>query len=157
MNRKQRVLTVIALIAFVVIGACHYLRLETYQSGPGKWRQEPQRISKTWSQMTADERQQVNEYEDALLEKYLKAHPANPNAKQIISVDPDDPRLDGSTRSFSVTSKVWVERDLKYSQRLALTDPKGALVTDVRMPSFMLGVIFGPEDCRDSMRVLLCY
>jgi hypothetical protein len=25
MNRKQRLLTVIALIAFVVIGACHYL------------------------------------------------------------------------------------------------------------------------------------
>jgi hypothetical protein len=25
MNRKQRVLTVIALVAFVLIGACHYL------------------------------------------------------------------------------------------------------------------------------------
>lgn len=25
MNRKQKVLTIIALIAFVVIGACHYL------------------------------------------------------------------------------------------------------------------------------------
>jgi len=131
----------IALIAFVVIGAFHYLRFETYQSGPGKWRQEPQRVSKTWSQMTADERQQVDEYENALLEEYLKAHP-DKNAKNYLSVDPNDPRLDGSTRSFQVTSKIWVERDLQYSQRLALTEPEGAFVTDVRIPWFMLGVIY---------------
>ena len=30
MNRKQKVLTIIALIAFVVIGACHYLAIASY-------------------------------------------------------------------------------------------------------------------------------
>ena len=31
MDKKQRVLTVIALVAFVVIGACHYLAFESYK------------------------------------------------------------------------------------------------------------------------------
>jgi hypothetical protein len=35
MNKKQRVLTVIALITFVVIGACRYLRFD--QLGNLKW------------------------------------------------------------------------------------------------------------------------
>src|SRR5262249_4260206 len=34
MNRKQKVLTMIALIAFVLIGACHYLGIKEDNSGP---------------------------------------------------------------------------------------------------------------------------
>ena len=30
MNRKQKVLTIIALVAFVAIGVCHYLGFKTY-------------------------------------------------------------------------------------------------------------------------------
>ena len=33
MNKKQRLLTVIALVAFVVIGACHYLGIEQRMVG----------------------------------------------------------------------------------------------------------------------------
>ncbi len=33
MNRKQRVLTIIALIGFVIIGVCHYLTIDTRMVG----------------------------------------------------------------------------------------------------------------------------
>jgi len=41
MNRKQKVLTVIALIAFTVIGACHYLAWIPHEDySAGKYREE---------------------------------------------------------------------------------------------------------------------
>jgi len=30
MNRKQRILTILALTAFLIIGACHYLEIKSY-------------------------------------------------------------------------------------------------------------------------------
>jgi hypothetical protein len=50
MNRKQRVLTIWALIAFVVIGACHYLRWPPLVLYETKW------VSYTlWEERTYEE------------------------------------------------------------------------------------------------------
>jgi hypothetical protein len=56
MNRKQKVLTIIALIAFVMIGACHYLAWIPHQDySAGKYREET-----TWRMVTYQEGQSGN-------------------------------------------------------------------------------------------------
>jgi hypothetical protein len=51
MNRKQKVLTVFALIAFAVIGECHYLAWIPHEDySAGKYREET-----TWRMLTYEE------------------------------------------------------------------------------------------------------
>jgi hypothetical protein len=51
MNKKQKILTILALAVFVAIGACHYLAVRSYPDySGGKYREETK-----WREPTADE------------------------------------------------------------------------------------------------------
>jgi hypothetical protein len=134
MNKKQRVLTIIALLAFVVTGVCHYLAL--YDD---VW--VPLTI---WKELTYEEAQKEapNDFLDLIfvgnLEKqggYIDSkgqwQPYTNDAAKLRFI-PDEAKLWFPFQQ-GTTKRVWNPRFI---------NPAYAMVTDVRMPWFMLGVIY---------------
>ena len=103
MNRKQRVLTIIALIAFVVIGACHHLGWP-----PMEFHDSHQRAATLEEQV-----QRRKEYVQRYDEKSAKAADTIEYFKTVVYQE--------------------------WHPHLMLDDPA---IPDVRVPVFMLGVIY---------------
>jgi hypothetical protein len=141
MNRKQKVLTVIALIAFAVIGACHYLAwppivLYNYERFP----------LTVWKELTYQEAQ-----EQHVAGKNLDLHFFAGLKQQGGYTDPQ-----GKWWAYGKDSdgfipddaKVWFRVDTGTGKRIwkpyiSFADGyKAAMIGDIRMPWFMLGVIY---------------
>jgi hypothetical protein len=139
MNRKQRVLTVIALVAFVVIGACHYVDwgFHSFRSV----------FHTHWKELTYKEAQQEvpdkdfkRTFNDRLLGQggYTDA-----NGQWQTYVDDDIAKLLG----IPPDAKLWfpieaVSNELVWNPYFRMVYPNSAMIPDVRMPWFMLGVIY---------------
>jgi hypothetical protein len=134
MNRKQKVLTIIALIAFVVIGACHYLDCGFYQPEPVyPWRE--------YTHQQSSHRISGAEFVKRLLDQ--GGYTDSKGQYQLYTKDaaelgfiPDEAKL-----WFQITEeprgyiRVW-------KPYFRMVDPTSAMIPDVRMPWFMLGVIY---------------
>ena len=142
MNKKQRVLTVTALIAFMVIGACHYLDWGLYQSEPVT----------EWEELTYEQTHLIiskGEFAKRLLDQggYTDSKGQWHSTKESKDVDlgiyllknageiPSDAKLWEPITSSSVFRTVW-------KPYFRMVHPNSAMVPDVRMPWFMLGVIY---------------
>lgn len=144
MNKKQKVLTVIALIAFIVIGAGHYLDWGLYRSEP---------ITE-WEEVTYEQAHLViskAEFAKRLLDQggYTDSkgqwHSTEFVASKDIDLDiyllknageiPSDAKLWELITSSSVFRTVW-------KPYVTMVHPNSAMVPDVRIPWFMLGVIY---------------
>jgi hypothetical protein len=152
MNGKQRVLTVIALIAFVVIGAFHYLewppimlfgqRLIPYTR---------------WEELTWKEAASKTNY------RYVTGNPMLPYFQGAIkrqlayeeSMGLHNRYTADGKRTFTDAevgiprddAKAWVPIETEMAKTIWNphfngTDPPYAMIPDVRMPWFMLGVIY---------------
>ena len=117
MNRKQRYLTVIALIAFVVIGFCHYLAAKTY-ADYSSGRMVERTVIPTPAPVDVPDLNHFATFEDALAasERVPTPTPAPP-----VKIEERVP-------------------DIRWY--LAWVHPSDSMVPDVRLPWFMLGVIY---------------
>ena len=121
MNRKQKVLTVIALVAFVVIGACHYLAWIPHQDySAGKYREET-----TWRVLSWEE---LGPFDDL-------------TGKSPAKVLPPGAILNKDDQHWHVpkTSRIPIP---DYYSALEFVDSKKSMLPQVATPWFMLGVIY---------------
>jgi len=166
MNRKQKMLTMIALIAFVVIGACHYLDWGFQHTEPATYT--------FWKELTYKEAQQEvslikdgleRTFNDRLLAEggytdakgqwktYVAFDPTAYLAKQGITGYTDD---EGQWHAYQKTplqyvipsdAKLWFPIEINgvkwiWDPYFRMVHPNSAMIPDVRMPWFMLGVIY---------------
>jgi hypothetical protein len=146
MNRKQKVLTVIALIAFVIIGAFHYLRwpplhLVNY---------EIKKRVVNWELLDwqkAKEQIQRNE------EKWFSDDAFDSAFAHVATFTRGYVDIFGNWQSYTGTgslprnAKVWIPELGTFNEPhlnvwVDFTNPLYAIVPDVRVPWFMLGVIY---------------
>jgi len=144
MNEKQRVLTVIALVAFVVIGACHYLawpplHLYVYKAFP----------LTLWKELTYEEAQQeVHEQnlDSLFIARLLEQGGYTDSKGTYYSYKKGDPWVDFS--GIPLEAKVWFPVETRawmwvWNPRLNVVTARNyAMIFDLRIPWFMLGVIY---------------
>jgi hypothetical protein len=177
MNRKQRVLTVIALIAFAVIGAFHYLdwppitffREHTIPYTAWEettWAEANQKRSfyghpehpEIYFQDAIKQQVAIIKHERAVAEKrwhdYLeqrkaRGDPWDPDkfdAEAFLLQPPPPSYFRGRAETPPDDAKAWIPREKVWvgkpvwSPQLRLADQPA--IADVRMPWFMLGVIY---------------
>jgi hypothetical protein len=170
MNRKQKVLTVIALIAFVLIGAGHYLAWPPLSLYGYRWVPYPP----VWKELTFDEAEQhvpglphtgkpaqnlqvpdgTTLYQIFIIRLQEQGGYTDSEGQyHTYSEDDPDPRSSHEALAGIIPpdAKVWLpvrtggttERDWYPRIHGSLNSaPSDAMVSDVRLPFFMLGVIY---------------
>jgi hypothetical protein len=146
MNRKQKGLTVIALIAFVIVGAFHYLgwpplHLIDYETKKRIVNWELLDWQKAKVQMQRNEEKWFSD--DAF--DLAFAHTAT-YTHGYVDVVGDWQSYTG-TGSLPRNARVWIPelgvfKEPYLNVWIKFENPKYAIVPDVRVPWFMLGVIY---------------
>ncbi len=136
MNKNQRVLTLIALIAFVVIGVCHYLASPPLVSQTTR--------STVWKELTYEQaqRQAPSRFLDLIFVGNLEKQGGYTDSKgQWHAYTKDDVQ-----QRFNIPdeAKLWfpVETETTRSIWKPHTYPGDSMVPDVRIPWLMVGLIY---------------
>ena len=143
MNRKQRVLTILALVAFVVIGALHYVQwprivLFQHEAIPYTEWEETTWAEVKWKGTTDGYPEHPEIYFKDVTERHQRALAKQLGGDEVILPTPPD-----DAKAWLPREKWWWGKPIWSPQlRLALAGRYDMAIADVRLPWFMLGVIY---------------
>ena len=130
MNKKHKVLTILALIAFVMIGACHYLQWPPISLFRMAWIPSIEWEEHSWKEVKPWQ-DDAHHYEHVRYDGY-------PEHPEIYFTD-ENPSDDAKAW---VPVRRWYGRDVSSPRINVTQDRNDMMIADVRMPWFMLGVIY---------------